>query len=146
VKQAVCVIIPRWPEKSAGHDVLVVSRRNKPDMWGLPGGKVDPGETSSEAAVRELLEETGIRVYENELVPIFTALCPGTVPYWVTTYLATARLPNIEHLIVPEEGLKVDWMPLTVITDPDFCPFARYNIGVLEALQHYRGEATWAHG
>lgn len=42
--------------------VLLVKRRNEPDagLWGFPGGHVDLGETATEAAVRELREETGI--------------------------------------------------------------------------------------
>ena len=40
--------------------VLAVSRRDDPTAWGLPGGKVDPGETPEEAAGRELQEETGL--------------------------------------------------------------------------------------
>lgn len=42
---------------------LLVRRANPPDagLWGFPGGKIDHGETVADAAVRELLEETGVR-------------------------------------------------------------------------------------
>lgn len=42
-----------------GPEVLVV-HRPRYDDWSLPKGKVDPGESLSEAAVREVREETGI--------------------------------------------------------------------------------------
>ncbi len=35
--------------------------------WNTPGGGVDPGETDAEAVVRELHEETGLRVTEADL-------------------------------------------------------------------------------
>src|SRR5690554_2944487 len=42
--------------------VLLVRRAKPPDrgMWGFPGGRIEPGETAAEAAVRELREETGV--------------------------------------------------------------------------------------
>ena len=40
--------------------VLSVSRRDRPDDLGLPGGKIDPGETPERVLVRELLEETNL--------------------------------------------------------------------------------------
>jgi 8-oxo-dGTP pyrophosphatase MutT (NUDIX family) len=41
-----------------------------PDLWGLPGGRLEPGETFVEAAARELEEETGLRIGVDELVSL----------------------------------------------------------------------------
>ena len=43
--------------------VLLARRKKEPDagLWGFPGGHVEWGETAMDAAVRELLEETGVR-------------------------------------------------------------------------------------
>jgi 8-oxo-dGTP pyrophosphatase MutT (NUDIX family) len=42
--------------------VLVGRRRDGVPPWVFPGGKIEPGESSQDAAVREALEETGLRV------------------------------------------------------------------------------------
>lgn len=41
-------------------EVLLVKDRHKNAMWKFPGGLADPGEGIGEAAVREVLEETGV--------------------------------------------------------------------------------------
>ena len=52
--------------------VLLVRRGQAPSegLWAIPGGSVEIGETLQEAAEREILEETGIRIRAGK--PIYT--------------------------------------------------------------------------
>lgn len=56
--------------------VLLVKRNNPPNMgrWALPGGLVELGETTSDAAKREVLEETGLKVIIEGLLDVQTDL------------------------------------------------------------------------
>ena len=48
-----------WRREAAGLEVLVI-HRSRYDDWSFPKGKLDPGETWEQAAVREVWEETGL--------------------------------------------------------------------------------------
>lgn len=56
------------------HDgkVLLVKRKNEPDrgLWAIPGGLIKLGEKVTDAAVREVFEETGIRVKIKRLIDV----------------------------------------------------------------------------
>jgi len=56
--------------------VLLVKRRNPPNQgrWALPGGLVELGEAVQDAAVREIEEETGLRVKIEGLLDVQTDL------------------------------------------------------------------------
>jgi 8-oxo-dGTP pyrophosphatase MutT (NUDIX family) len=57
------------------HDgkILLLHRTNSKhdnNKWGCPGGKQEPHETDEETAVREIFEETGLRIESKKLVLI----------------------------------------------------------------------------
>ncbi|WP_458319033.1 NUDIX hydrolase [Mycolicibacterium brisbanense] len=51
--------------------VLMIKRARRglnSGQWALPGGRIEPGETATAAALRELHEEVGVELTENDVV------------------------------------------------------------------------------
>lgn len=74
------VVVDRGP---LGYDnILLIQRKNEPfkDHWALPGGFVDLGETTVQAAVRELREETGLVLSQEALFLLGVFDRPGRDP------------------------------------------------------------------
>ena len=70
-------------------EVLLVKRNKEPNknQWSIPGGRQIIGETAEEAAQRELLEETGVKVDRLLLVDVVDVIIPdieGKIKYHYT--------------------------------------------------------------
>jgi 8-oxo-dGTP diphosphatase len=87
----------------------------------LPGGKLDPGETVERAAVRELEEETGIRVEESAATVFAAILADGWVVPGVLVAVGDDVTPSVREpgkfgalrWIDPSAGLPDDAFPAT---------------------------------
>lgn len=71
-----------FTSRNADTVVALVERANPPfqGMWALPGGFVETDEDLSEAASRELAEETGLHVPTTSLIQLGAYGAPGRDP------------------------------------------------------------------
>lgn len=120
-----------WVQNSAG-EILMCSRKGNPNDLGLPGGSVDPGETSFQAAVRELWEETGLRVNDMASLLDYLRQHPENIinvsgHSYVTTFIIP--IEYLEGEVVqsnPEEDYITLWGS-PELTYSEFCSFSEYN-------------------
>jgi len=106
----VCVVYLLRPRADGGADVLLGHKRTGLGLGRVVGigGKVEPGESVPEAAVREVHEETGLTVAADDLVPagVLDYLFPAR-PAWsqrshVFTCTRWEGRPATSDEIVPE--------------------------------------------
>ena len=109
--------------------VLSVSRRNRPGNLSLPGGKVDFDESPLGALIREVYEETGVKVLHAR--PLLVRTVPGPNYYRTSFYLVDQWTGEASQ---QEEGIEVQWVePKDLMTNA--CSFAYYNRKALAALE-----------
>jgi ADP-ribose pyrophosphatase YjhB (NUDIX family) len=122
-------------------EVLLI-RRSDNDNWALPGGGVELGESLTQAAVRETLEESGIECEITGVSGIYTD--PGHVLLYTSngevrqefSIVLTARATGGE-LTTSEESSVVRWVPRVDLSGYSMDRSMRLRIG------HYlEGRAT----
>ena len=84
-----------------------IIHRPKYDDWSLPKGKLDPGETHEQAAVREVEEETGWQAERGVELGVITYEHDGRpkrVEYWGMRAIDGSFVPN-------DEVDELRWLP-----------------------------------
>jgi 8-oxo-dGTP pyrophosphatase MutT (NUDIX family) len=101
-------------------DRLLLVRQPPGAAWSLPGGLLDHGETPVAAAIRELAEETGVRVGRRDLTPmspnalVFTASQQVDLVFTATVPAATPlRVDDVE--IAEARWFSPDALPATTV-------------------------------
>lgn len=92
-----------------GNGNILVEDRKDPDWPGIcfPGGHVEPGESFTQAAVREMQEETGLTVLDPRLCGVKQFQTNNDTRYVVFFYKATRWTGVIQS---SDEG-EVFWIP-----------------------------------
>lgn len=103
-----CVVLTERSEELRSHASQV----------SFPGGKLDPGETPVQAALRETWEEVGVDPADVEVIGTFPDLWLGPSSNAVTPVLGWIRNPPPLRVVDPGEVARVEWVPVSQLVDP----------------------------
>jgi ADP-ribose pyrophosphatase YjhB (NUDIX family) len=116
-------------------DRIVLIRRRDNDLWALPGGGMELGESIIDTAVREVKEETGLDVEVTGLIGVYTnpnhvmAYTDGEVRQQFSLCFTTRLLGG--DLLADSESTDIAWTRTRDIPSLNMHPSMRLRI------QHY---------
>ena len=100
--------------------------------WTMPGGKIDFAEGVIEAAQREVLEETGIKLDKDSLEVICVNNNVVTDAHFVTIGLLCKDFIGEPRLREPDEITKWQWFEIDKLPRPMFFPSKKIVKSYLE--------------
>ena len=112
-----CIVIT----KEAAPKVLLIQRGDNPfkGEWAFPGGFMNMDETTEQCAIRELEEETGLKVNEVHQIGAYSKVDRDPRGRTVTVaYLAIVAAPMA--VCGQDDAAKAQWFPLSALPELAF--------------------------
>ena len=116
-------VILRWyqadPEEAPQLQLLLIKRKAHPFLghYALPGGFVEPDEDTTQATIREVLEETHIALDPLRIEQLETFASPGRDPRaWVVSVAHIVYLPydSGQEAVAGDDASAICWANLSV--------------------------------
>ena len=107
-----CIVITK--EENA--KVLLIQRGNEPDKgtWAFPGGFMNMDETTEQCAIRELEEETGLKVKDVHQIGAYSKVDRDPRGRTITVaYLAIIDKPI--SVVGQDDAAKAEWWPISAL-------------------------------
>jgi ADP-ribose pyrophosphatase YjhB (NUDIX family) len=98
--------------------LLLVKRRRPPeaDHWGLPGGKLDWGESARDCVEREIAEELGITISAGDVLCVSDLIGEGH--HWVAPVYRVDEYTGEPAIQEPEALADWGWFALDALPAP----------------------------
>jgi mutator protein MutT len=120
------------------HNRILLTQRSDNNVWSIPGGAMEPGETLEEVARRETQEEVGLQVGEMDFYGVYSGpelyyqYPNGDQVYNVTVVYVTCQVTGT--LKIDKESQQAQYFPLHDL--PEISPPLR------PVLSHYTARET----
>jgi 8-oxo-dGTP diphosphatase len=101
---------------------LLMVRRRDNGLWDLPGGRVEVGEATQDAAARELLEETGLQAHHLSLLEVLSGpdtlhtYPDGNTVAWVTVIYSCREWSGEPQ--AADDAAEIGWFELDTVPGP----------------------------
>lgn len=114
--------------------VLLVRTSKWGGLWGVPGGKVEYGESAAAALAREMREETGLAVLSPRLV-LVSEIIEDPAFHKPAHFLSLEYLADVasEEVVTNEEIVEHAWLG---VEEALGLPLNRYTRRLLELYRH----------
>ncbi len=93
---------------------------NGAGTWTMPGGKLDFGESFEQGAVREVLEETGIKIKNTSVICINNDIVETA--HFITIGLLCTDFEGSPEVMEPDEITEWGWFDLEDLPSPLYFP------------------------
>lgn len=100
-----------------GDAVLLIRRGKAPRMgeWSLPGGRIEPGERAVDAALRELVEETGVTARITGLIDVVDGIFAESGLHYVLIDYAAEWVSG--KPVAGDDALEARFVPLDQVDE-----------------------------
>ena len=117
----------KYPRPAVTADCLVITKEDSPKVlliergadpfkgcWAFPGGFLNMDETTEQCAIRELEEETGMKIQELQQIGAYSKVDRDPRGRTITVaYLAVIESPC--DVIGQDDAAKAQWFPLDAL-------------------------------
>ncbi len=127
---------PSPPHPRVGVGIIVV-RKGKVLMgkrkgahgegaWSVPGGNLEYGENIEECAVREVFEETGIKIKDTQFITVTNDVFQKENKHYITLWMRASSNSGKIVISEPDKFLEIKWVDPEQLPKPIFLPLVHF--------------------
>lgn len=108
----IIIAVPNDGSMNNGCKILLIKRGRPPfvGMWATPGGNIDEGEEPVDAAIRELEEETGLKLSNPKFVGTFDTPYRDPRNKNCVSYAFAIKLDSTQGVTAGDDATECEWI------------------------------------
>lgn len=108
----IIIAVPNEGSMNNGCKILLIKRGRPPfvGMWATPGGNIDEGEEPVDAAIRELEEETGLKLSNLKFVGTFDTPYRDPRNKNCISYAFAIKLDSTQGVTAGDDATECEWI------------------------------------